>query len=292
MRARTLVPAIAGLVLLAVLALVVRGCAGSGVRNLSFPTPPSTASGSGDTTTTGIPDLTRTSLTPVPAGAPRTVPIVPGAATLAGVVTGPNGVVAGAIVHAERLIGDAIGATNIATQPDGTWRMPGILGGRYRIRAWRAPDLALTTPQILYLRGNETQNLSLSLATFNGISASASVTPGTPLLGQTVILVVQVSTQAVGTDGVVREAPLPAAMVDVTSAANVTINGDHPATADANGRATWLMTCSAPGPEVLSATVDSVSNFPLTTPDCGSTAYVPPTTSTTVPGFPTTSLTH
>lgn len=289
---RGLAPAIAGLVVLALLALVVRGCEGTGVRNLSFPTPPATAPGSGgDTTTTGIPDLTKISLAPVPTGPPRSVPIGPGPAALLGVVIGPTGPVGGAIVHAERLVGDAVGAANIATLPDGTWKMTGVLGGRYRIRAWRAPDLALTTPQILYLRGSETQNLSLSLTTFNGVSASAVVTPSPPLLGQTVNLVVQVSTQTVGNDGVVRAAPLPASMVDITSAANVTIVGTRPATADANGRVNWLLVCTTPGPQVLGVTVDGVNNFPLTTADCGNTVYVPPTT-TSIPAFPPTSITH
>jgi len=81
-------------------------------------------------------------------------------------------------------------------------------------------------------------------------------------------------------------------MVDLVSSANVTIIGPTPVTADANGRAAWNMTCTAPGPTGLTVTIDSVNSIPLTTPDCGSTVYVPPTTTTTIPGSTSTSLIH
>ena len=48
-----------------------------------------------------------------------------------------------------------VASVDATSQPDGRWTIPGILGGRYRLRAWRAPDMALTVPQILLARADE-----------------------------------------------------------------------------------------------------------------------------------------
>src|SRR3954468_15484125 len=89
-------------------------------------------------TPTTAPDLTGVGLAAVAGRTTTTsIPLGPGGATLNGTVTGPDGPVPSATVHIERLVGDASGSADVATQPDGTWTAPGLLGGRYRVRAWR-----------------------------------------------------------------------------------------------------------------------------------------------------------
>ena len=288
-RPRPSLPLAVGAVLIALVtvAVVLPNC--TGVKNLSFPTPPGTAPGSAETTTAVPPDLTGVSLTPVASAPPTTVTVTPGAASLQGIVTGPLGIVGGATVLVERLVGDSVGAKSVATAADGTWKLPGIKGGRYRIRSWHAPDLSLTTPQVILLGATENQSVTLTLLQYNGTNATATVAP-VLAVAQVSTLVVVVTVQTVGPDGVVRATPLPGAAVDVTAAPNIVIAGANPTNSDAGGRVTLRLGCSATGPPGLSATVDSLNTFPLAVPDC--LAVPPPTvppstvkppTSSTVP---------
>jgi hypothetical protein len=264
------------------------GC--SGIANLHIPVPPSSAPLDASATTTATTDLTGVSLTPVASAAPTTVVLTPGDASLSGNVTGPAGAVGGATVLVERLVGDSVGSKAVPTAADGTWKLAGIRGGRYRIRAWHAPDLALTTPQILLLGANDNQTLNLSLMPYNGQNVTAAISPSPPPVGQVTTLVIQATQQAVGSDGVVRGAPLPGASVFVFAAGNVVLAGTNPGITDAGGRLSLSLGCSSIGPVGLSATVNSLTTFSLMVPDC--VLFVPPpvTTPTTVKQ-PTTSVT-
>ena len=262
------------LVVTAVLAAALAGC--SGVANLNIPTPPPTAPGALASTTTVTNNLTGVNLTPVPPGVPTTVVLVPGQASLSGNVIGPTGPVPGATVLLERLVGDAVGSKTVPTQPDGTWKMTGILGGRYRIRAWHAPDLSMTTPQVVLLGAKDNQNIALTLTSFSGQTVTAAVSPSPPQVGQVATLVVTATQQAVGPDGVVRGAPLPGHSLLVFAAGTVVLAGTNPGTTDAAGRLVLSLGCSQIGPVGLTATLDNVNSFTLTVPDC--ILFVPPTT--------------
>jgi hypothetical protein len=268
------------------LSAVIAAC--TGVANLHIPVPPSTAPTDPSAPTTAAPNLSGVNLPPVAAGTPTTVVLTPGGASLSGIVTGPTGVVAGATVLVERLVGDTVGAKTVPTGADGTWKLPGILGGRYRIRAWRAPDLALTTPQILLLGGKENQNLSLTLMPYNGQTVTATVVPSPPQVGQVTTLIVQAMQQTVGGDGVVRGAPLPGANVFVFAAGNIVLAGTNPGTTDAGGRMALSLGCSALGPAGLSASINGLTTFPLMIADCA--VFIPPTTTSTTVKPPTSSV--
>ena len=119
----------------------------------------------------------------MPGETTTSIAIGPGRATLNGTVVGPNGPVGGADVHVERLVGSLVAQEDVPTQADGTWSLPGVLGGRYRVRAWRAPDLALTTPQIFFLNGTDTRSLTLQLQQFNTGTLTAAIAPDPPIVG-------------------------------------------------------------------------------------------------------------
>jgi hypothetical protein len=268
----------------AVLAAIAVGC--SGVANLNIPTPPPTAPGALTPTTPATNNLTGVNLETVPPGVTTTVVLVPGAASLSGVVTGPTGPVPGATVLLERLVGDAVGSRTVPSQPDGTWKVTGILGGRYRIRAWHAPDLSMTTPAVVLLGAKDTQNVPLTLMSFSGQTVTATVSPSPPLVGQVATLVVTAAQQAVGPDGVVRGAPLPGHSLLVFAAGTVVLAGTNPGTTDAGGRLVLSLGCSQSGPVGLTATLDNANSFTLAVPDC--IDFVPPaTTATTSPASTT-----
>ncbi|MHB1536203.1 MAG: carboxypeptidase-like regulatory domain-containing protein, partial [Acidimicrobiales bacterium] len=176
------------------LAALFAGC-GGGVQSLSFPTPPPTSAAVGVTTTTVAPDLTGVSLAPV-AGqiTTTTVGIGPGAATINGTVLGPQGPVSGASVEADRLVGDAEATVSTTTAADGSFTFAGVLGGRYRVRAWQTPTLAMISPQIFFLGGSETHTLTLTVTAFVGSQITAAIAPDPPTVGDPANLAVQVVT--------------------------------------------------------------------------------------------------
>jgi hypothetical protein len=265
--------AAAVLVALVPVALVVAGCGGE-VTSFSFKTPPP---GVGTTAAGPPPDLTAVSLPHVDGRTTTTIAIAPGKATLSGTVIGPSGPVPGAMVQAERVVGNAVGRANANVNPDGTWQLAGVLGGLYRVRAWRAPDLALTTPQIFFLAAADNKSLTLQLTQYAGTNVVAAVAPNPPLLNQPANLAVQVVTQTVDNQGVVRGQAVPSAPIQLTSDFNWAVTSSNPTVTDSNGQATWSLECGALGVPSMSVMVNNTTTYPLTLPAC---VTVPETTTT------------
>lgn len=269
---------------------VLAGC--SSLANLNIPTPPPGSGGAiGGDSTTVVSNLTGVALPSVPSVPPTSVAIAPGKSTLTGLVTGPAGPAGGATVEVDRVVGAASASKTVTAQADGTWKVANIIGGLYRVRAWQAPTLDLITPQFVLLGAGATQNVMLSLMSYNGQSITATVTPSPPVVGQVATLAVQVVQETVGSDGVVRAAPLPGAMVTVIAAGNVVLVGANPGTTGSSGQLDLNLDCSSVGPVGLSATVNGQSSFPLGVPDCSEpiATVTIPTTVTTTP-LPSTSV--
>ena len=253
--------------------LLLAGC--GSVESLSFRTPPPTPASS---TTTAPADLTGARASGV-AGAGGTttgsIPLGPGFATLSGIALGPGGPVGGATVHVERLVGDAVGSVNVAAQPDGTWNLPGILGGRYRVRAWRSPDMDLTAPQIFFLGGTDNKSLTLQLQQFGAADVASAVSPNPPVVGAPANVLIQVTAQTVDTTGVVHATPVASASVLLNGDPAVTISIPNPAVTTGSGLAMWQVTCQQPGPPSLTVTLNNnPSAYPVDIADC--TAPPPP----------------
>src|SRR5438067_11007718 len=88
---------------------------------------------SDDVTTTSVVDFSTVQLAGVSGRTTTTsIPLGPGGASISGTVNGPNGPVPGATVHVERLVGDGVGATDVASNAAGQFLVPNVLGGRYR----------------------------------------------------------------------------------------------------------------------------------------------------------------
>src|SRR5437899_8320268 len=132
------------LALLLPLALVAAACSSKGKPNQGIKPVSSLA----PVTTTTLVDLSGVKIAGVPGKTTTTIGLGPGGATLNGSVAGPDGAVGGATIHVERLVGDAVASQDFPSNPDGTFTIPTLLGGRYRVRAY-VPDpynLAQATP--------------------------------------------------------------------------------------------------------------------------------------------------
>lgn len=241
----------------------------------SLPPPPTTVP---PTSTTASPDFSQTDLPRVPGRTTTTVPLQPGMANIQGAVTGPDGPVGGATVQLERLVGDGVGTAILTTQPDGTWTAAGILGGRYRVRAWLAPDLAQAKPSIFFLTSAEAKQLSLTVARYDGLAVASAVAPSPPQVGQAISLVVAVTNRSVDGSGVVRAAPVTRVSVELTGGPGWRLDSANPTTTDGNGQARWVLRCQRTGPQALGVIVGGTNTFALDLPACDP---APPTTTST-----------
>jgi hypothetical protein len=270
--------------------LLAGGLTGCGVETLSYPTPPATAHVATTSPPTLPSNLPAVAEVPVPGATSTTLPRVgPGGAALNGTVVGPGGPVAGATVEADRIVGNAVAAAQTVTAADGSWSVGSILGGRYRIRAWQQPSLAVMSPQILFLGGNETHTVTIQLTAFTGPAVASAFAPAAPVVGQIDNLVVQVTNPTVGSDGVVRDLPEVGVSVSLTDGPEWQVHNGNPLATDATGQVLFQVSCQAAGTLPLSAAVGAGGAVPLQMPVClpPPTTTVPPTTAVA----PTTSTT-
>ena len=239
-------------------------------------------------TTTTLVDLSGIKLSGVPGKTTTTIALGPGGATIKGTVAGPDGAaVGGATIHVERLVGDAVAAQDFPSNPDGTFTIPTVLGGRYRVRAYVPDpyDLAMAAPELFFLANTDTKQLNLTMAAYSGVAVTSSIAPDPPFVNAPANLVVQVVTQMVDAKGIVRGTPVPGAKVELFGSGSWLVRTTNPTTTDDKGLALFQMECSAVGDQGLSAVVNDTVNAPLT---IGACTEPPPPTTTTVAPPPTT----
>lgn len=266
-------------VLACICALVAGACSKGEVAPLPKPPkPPDTSSSLPPADLSGVPlptvrGVTTTTFPPIPGGE----------ATLSGVVVGPDGPVPGAIVHAERIVGDVFGALDVTTGPDGRWEMKDIFGGRYRLRAWKpAPDnLAATEAEVFFLGGKEKLEFSLRVQRFQGLSFASDIAPRPPLVGERSALVVQLTELSVDANGIVRSVPISGVGVELFGPGEWSVLTTNPVVTGGDGRARWELRCGEEGEQPLSVVLSDGQSFPVDTPPC---TTVPEETTTTTAG--------
>jgi len=257
----------------------------------ALPAPPTTTPAP---PTTAAPDLQSAFLAPVGGDTTSTSVIIgPGPSTLQGTVTGPGGPVPAAIVDVERVTDTgAVGDFETSTRADGTWAAPDVLGGRYRVRAWRAPDLAAPQALTLFLAGGETRQVPIQLQQYGGNQVASSLAPNPPLVDRPANLVVQVTSTSVGqADGVVRAVPVPGMSVQLEGSGAWDLSGGNPAVTDSSGQVGWQLVCRQAGAQPLQVVLADGSSFGLAPISPCVNPTVPSTTTTTAGSGGTSSTT-
>jgi hypothetical protein len=272
---------------LAVMILAAAGC-GTEVQTLSFPVPPPTAPTPPTTTGVGLPDGSTVSLPGVPGAAPATpVEMGPGQATVAGSVLGATGPVPGATVEITRLVGAQSTSTEVLSSRTGAFTLSGVLGGRFRVRAWKTPDLDMTTPEIFYLANGGTQRLELRPSSYRGPTVTSSFAPDPATAGAPTTVLVQLTDPTVSADGDVVYAPAVDDPVRIVGGTGWAVSGPARGRTDADGEVSFVVACGAVGDDPLTAVVERTVAVSLHVPAC---IAVPPTPTTTLPP-PTTTTT-
>jgi hypothetical protein len=245
------------------------------------------------TTTTTAADYSRASLPSIAGATTMTISLTPGAAAISGTVVDDTGaLVPGANVDVERIVGSATASTDTLSAADGTFSVKGILGGDYQLRAWRPPDLAVVTPQVIFLQGTQATTVTLQMQRFTGIQVQSSIAPNPPIITEPVSLAVEVTNAAVGPDGVVRGQGSPAVAVQLYGPGRWAIDGSPSSVTDGSGIARWQMTCGDLGAQQLFVLVNSTQSFPLNLPACVPIPTTTTTSTTTTTVARTTTTAH
>ncbi len=228
------------------------------------------------TTTTSSVDHSTVPLAPVE-GTTTTaaVTVGPGPATLAGWVEGPEGPVEGATVRLERLVGDAVATLEVLTGADGAWWAAGVLGGRYRVRAWRRPDLASTEAQVVFVAAAEPAEVILRVERFT-VAVDLAVAPDPPVVGERTNVLVRITDRTVDADGVVRAVPRSGVGVSVTAGPGWVSESPLIGVTDEAGTVTFTLVCRAPNRQGLVVTLAPDQIVPLDPPECVVPAAPPP----------------
>jgi hypothetical protein len=238
--------------------------------------------------TTAVQDFTGVVLAGVP-GKTTTIPpaLGPGGASLQGLVTGPEGPVPGAVVHLERIVDDGTAMADVVAGPDGIWKAENILGGRYRLRAYRPLDLAVVKPAVFFLGGTEKRTYDITLQRFTGLVAIASVAPNPPRVDESANLVVRIAQQSVDSGGVVRAVGVAGANAELVGSGQWRVESANPTVTDENGDAYWQVRCRSSGTQPLAVSVNAIDTLQLELPPCAEEVVAPPpdggSTSTSFP---------
>ena len=298
--------------LLAGVVLVACGAPDSGLLP-----PPSSTSSTSTTPTTAPIDYSEIALEAFPGRPTTSAPISAGTATIRGAVSGPDGGVVGGTVRIERLVADVVQRTDVPTNETGGFILSGVPGGRYRVRAFQAPRLAMMDVEVFFLEDGADKEIRLNTEVFEGTAVRASTTPANPIVGQGVNLAVRVAQRTVDGDGIGREAPLAGVAVRVRTSGWVVLDEqqattttttdpdddasdeddesdtDDPAPAGGSARVTdgdgvivFQFACDRVGSTTATAVVgsgDDEETFSLEVPPC---APVPTTTTTTTTAPP------
>lgn len=265
------------LLLLALVALVAAGCSSSEPEAAPASTvpeetttlPPSTTSSttSPTTTTTGPPRTTTTTL----------VTVGPGDASLGGTVFGPAGPVDGATVRVERLVGRAVATADVTTSGGGAWHLGSILGGSYRVRAFKSPELAQSQVEAFFLAATERKTIDFRLVSAGGERITAVVSPDPPRVDQQATLTIQVGIGTVDDQGRPSLTPRPGVAVALSSGPGIVLESSPQVVTDATGSAAWRIRCTTVGADILPLTVGAgVTNVKI--PACAAPGAGPATT--------------
>jgi hypothetical protein len=246
------------LLLLGVIAVVAGACSGGTPTASPDPTSPvvttTTPTTVAATSTTARPTTTSSTLKPTTTSS-TVLALGPGEATIAGTVSGPAGPLDGAVVRIERLVGKNVATQDVTTSGGGTYSVGSVLGGSYRVRAFRPPDFGTSTTEAFFLGATERKIVDLKVPAAGGERITATVSPNPPKVDQTATLTIQVGIGRVDDQGRLGITPRPGVPLSLAPAAGLVLEGTPQALTDANGSAAWRIRCLAEGANTFQLTV-------------------------------------
>jgi hypothetical protein len=220
---------------------------------------------------------------------PTAVDFANGTATVRGVVIGPGGgPVSGATVLVERFVGEQSAAKEVTTGPTGAFVIDNVAGGRYRVRAWRAPTLAQFGSQVQFVQEGQAQDFRLEVSTPAGREIDFGWSASGWIVGNQVTIGATITSPYVNERGLVGYGG--SAGETVTLSVGDSLTGSASSVTDASGYVAFRVTCSRVGSTYAQITVGGQSRvlgIPACSPVPTTTTTRPPTAPPATPG-PTT----
>jgi hypothetical protein len=218
--------------------------------------------------TTTVPAVTTTTKP----GPPRStttvvVDVSPGNARISGTVLGPQGPVAGAVVRVERLVGDEVAAVDV-NAAGGAFTLPSVRGGRYRVRAWKTPDLYQPQPEAFFMAADEQKSLELRLTQVSAFNVQTTVEPDPLPAGEPFSITVFLYAGSVNSEGILQANPRAGQEVQISLGPGLGLTSPDRARTDGAGRVTFGAQCRTPGPQRAELLVSADVRLPLAIPDC------------------------
>jgi hypothetical protein len=214
-----------------------------------------------------VPDTRGVVLAPVPSDpkpqpAPPPLPVQGGEATITGQVTGPDGPAKGVTVRLQRIVGDRSGTYDVRTGSNGRFDARGLLGGRYRVRAFLPPDLASIESQLTFVAEDQTVDLRVGIERHDALVLQAAADSPGWTVGGRIGLRVLLLRESVDGDGIIRGEPIPSAQVLASMPGGVRLITDLPGITGQDGAVTLVTECvtaGQPGPVAVTSAETSVS---------------------------------
>ena len=154
------------------------------------------------------------------------------------------------------------------TAADGSWNASGVIGGRYRMRAWLAPSLGMPRAQVVFVEAANPKPMVLRLSRYEGTLADAAIAPKPPVVGATAILAVRISTRSVDSQGVARARPVAGLGVTLSGTGSWSLLAPAPAATKDDGTVSYTVACRAVGEQPLIIILETGERLPLDVPDC------------------------
>lgn len=209
------------------------------------------------------------------------VAIQGGSSAIRGRVTVDGAPAENATIRIDRFVGDKIKSIDIKSDKDGNYSLNNVVGGRYRVRAFRRPDVTMTTPQIIFLSANEQRSLNIALRRYtSGYVIASAIAPSPPYLGQTANVAVSVTSQNVDDSGTVRSSGQNGVVLQLQSDVGRSIVSANPVTTTGRGVAQWTIRCNSLTNQGLSVIFPDGTTQTVAVASCQ--PVPPPTTATTV----------
>jgi hypothetical protein len=207
-------------------------------------------------------------------------PIRGGTALLQGTVFGSEGPLPGATVRLERLVGSDFGSLDLVTDSKGVWVAKDILGGRYRVRAWKQPNMAVLGAEPIFLADPGSGNLDLTTETFSAQVLQGALQVGDPRVGQVTTFKALLTQDAVDSNGIVRSVGVGDAQVQITAGEGIRIAGPALGVTNPDGSIIFGVLCLTVGQHAVALTGAGQSPT-VVLPECIDPAALPATTTTT-----------
>lgn len=201
------------------------------------------------------------------------VSLTGGSVELSGVVLGPDGPVAGATVEVQRHTADGIAFRTLLADEAGEWELSGLLGGRYRVRAWLPGVLAMGSSEVVFLAEEDSKRFEFSLWGIDPSPRLELVAHEQVYLDVPAAVAVVLTKPVIDERGVIVTTPIPNTQTIVSVSQNMSVLSGPTQSTDAEGVARFVIVCNElPAEDVINTGVlvaradELVQTFPL--PDC------------------------